>query len=42
MTIARITKNRVLGHRWPSTFPNPGRALIAMQPGAMSLSKNEV
>ena len=42
VTIARIAKSRVLGHRWPSTFPNPGRPLIAMQPGATQLTTNEV
>jgi uncharacterized protein (TIGR02594 family) len=41
VTIARIAKSRVLGHRWPLTFPNPSRPLINMQPGAVKLSTNE-
>lgn len=41
VTIARIAKSRVLGHRWPLTFPNPIRPLAAMQPGSTKLSTNE-
>lgn len=41
VTIARITKTRVLGYRWPSTFSNPGRPLIKLAPGQISISTNE-
>lgn len=42
VTIARISKTRAIGFRWPMTLDNPNRPLIAMQPGKIALSTNEV
>ena len=42
VTIARIVKSRLLGPRWPATFPPRLQRLPTMKPGAFLTTTNEV
>ena len=41
VTIARIARSRLLGARWPATFPRHLEKLPAMKPGAFPTTTNE-
>ena len=42
VTIARITKSRLLGARWPATYPPRLQRLPTMKPGEFLASTNEI
>lgn len=42
VTVARIAKSRLLGARWPVTFPLHLKQLPGMKPGALPTTTNEV
>ncbi len=42
VTIARIAKSRLLGARWPSTFPPHLQRLPTMRPGEFLATTNEI
>jgi hypothetical protein len=42
VTIARITKSRLLGARWPATYPPRLQRLPNMMPGEFLTTANEV
>jgi hypothetical protein len=42
VTVARIAKSRLLGARWPVTFPLHLMQLPGMKPGALPTTTNEV
>ena len=41
VTVARIARSRLLGARWPATFPPRLKQLPAMKPGAFLTTTNE-
>ncbi len=42
VTIARIAKSRLLGARWPATFPPRPQRLLTMKPGEFFATTNEI
>lgn len=42
VTIARIAKSRLLGARWPATYPPRPQRLPSMNPGAFLTTANEI
>ena len=42
VTIARVAKSRLLGARWPATFPLRPQRLPTMKPGAFLSTTNEI
>ena len=42
VTIARIAKSRLLGARWPATWPPRLQRLPTMKPGAFLSTTNEI
>jgi uncharacterized protein (TIGR02594 family) len=42
VTIARIAKSRLLGSRWPATFPHRLQRLPTMKPGEFLATTNEI
>jgi hypothetical protein len=42
VTIARIAKSRLLGARWPNTFPARLQRLPTMKPGEFLTTTNEI
>lgn len=41
VTVARLGKDRLLGYRWPSTYPMPRTGTIARGPDGVPISVNE-
>ncbi|MGP9819163.1 NlpC/P60 family protein [Salinarimonas sp. NSM] len=41
VTVARLGKDRLLGYRWPSTYPMPRTGTIARGPDGVPISLNE-
>lgn len=41
VSVTRIAKSRLLGSRWPATYPNENRPLPAMTPGNIPRTTNE-
>ena len=42
VTIARIAKSRLLGARWPATYPPRPQRLPTMKPGEFLATTNEI
>ena len=42
VTIARIAKSRLLGARWPSTYPPHQQRLLTMKPGEFIATTNGI
>jgi len=42
VTIARIAKSRLIGARWPTTFPPRFQRLPTMKPGEFLTTTNEI
>jgi len=42
VTIARIAKSRLLGARWPVTYPPRQKRLLTMKPGEFLATTNEI
>ena len=42
VTVARIGKPRLLGARWPATFPSRSQRLQTMKPGEFLTTTNEI
>jgi hypothetical protein len=42
VTIARIAKSRLLGARWPATYPPRPKRLQTMRPGKFLATTNEI
>ena len=42
VTIARIAKSRLLGARWPATYPSRPQRLPTMRPGELLATTNEI
>ena len=42
VTIARVAKSRLIGARWPATFPRRPQRLLTMKPGEFLTTTNEI
>ncbi len=42
VTIARVAKSRLLGSRWPATYPPRLQRLPTMKPGEFFATNNEI
>ena len=42
VTVARIAKSRLLGARWPATYPPRLKRLPTMKPGEFLSTTNEI
>ena len=42
VTVARIAKSRLLGARWPATYPTSLQRLPTMKPGEFLTTTNEI